>query len=83
MKSENQAFRHFLLVAFAIIAVHPLKAQSKLDEYIKEGLSSNQSIKQQTFMLEKNVYALKEAKSMFLPNISFLTTYTKADGVAR
>jgi outer membrane protein TolC len=31
-------------------------------------------------MLEKNVYALKEAKSMFLPNISFSTTYTKADG---
>jgi outer membrane protein TolC len=80
MKPKNLIFRHFLLVACAIIAVHPLKAQSKLDEYIREGLTSNQSIKQQIFMLEKNVYALKEAKSMFLPNISFSTTYTKADG---
>jgi outer membrane protein TolC len=80
MKSKNRVFHHFLLVAFALIAVHPLKAQSKLDAYIKEGLTSNQSIKQQTFMLEKNVYALKEAKSMFLPDISFSTTYTKADG---
>ena len=80
MKSKNRVFHHFLLVAFALVAVHPLKAQSKLDAYIKEGLTSNQSIKQQTFMLEKNVYALKEAKSMFLPDISFSTTYTKADG---
>lgn len=62
------------------MAAHPLSAQSKLDEYIQEGLSSNQSIKQQTFMLDKNVYALKEAKSMFLPDVSFSTTYTKANG---
>jgi outer membrane protein TolC len=71
---------YLFLIAIAIVAVHSLKAQSKLDEYIREGLSSNQSIKQQSFTLEKSVYALKEAKSMFLPNISFLTTYTKADG---
>jgi outer membrane protein TolC len=77
---KNRLFRHFLPVAFAVIAVHPLKAQSKLDEYIREGLTSNQSIKQQTFLLEKNVYALKQAKSMFLPDVSFLTTYTKAEG---
>lgn len=80
MKTENRVFRHLLLAVFAIVAVHPLKAQSKLDEYIREGLTTNQSIKQQTFMLEKNVYALKQAKSMFLPDISFSTTYTKADG---
>jgi outer membrane protein TolC len=80
MRPKNRISRYPFLIAVAIVAVHSLKAQSKLDEYIREGLASNQSIKQQTFMLEKNVYALKEAKSMFLPNISFLTTYTKADG---
>src|SRR5581483_1978285 len=80
MKPESQVIRHLFLLTFAVGAVHPLKAQSKLDEYIKEGLTSNQSIKQQTFMLEKSVYALKEAKSRFLPDISFLTTYTKAEG---
>jgi len=62
------------------VTVHPLSAQNRLDEYIREGLASNQSIKQQTFILDKNMYALKEAKSMFLPDVSFLTTYTKADG---
>ncbi|AXY73943.1 TolC family protein [Paraflavitalea soli] len=80
MKPENRILHYLFLMVFAIVSVHPLKAQNKLDEYIKQGLTSNQSIKQQTFMLEKNVYALNEAKSMFLPNISFSTTYTKADG---
>lgn len=79
-KSKNRVFRSPLFVALFIVTVHPLSAQSKLDEYIREGLSSNQRIKQQNFMLDKSVYALKEAKSMFLPDVSFSTTYTKADG---
>lgn len=80
LQSKNRVFRSPLLVALFIVTVHPLSAQNRLDEYIREGLASNQSIKQQTFILDKNMYALKEAKSMFLPDVSFLTTYTKADG---
>jgi outer membrane protein TolC len=80
LRYKSPAFHPLLLVAMATVGVQPLKAQTKLDEYIKQGLTSNQSIKQQTFMLEKNVYALQEAKSMFLPNISFSTAYVKADG---
>lgn len=70
----------FLLMTAALLAAPSVKAQSQLDEYIREGLNSSQSIKQQNFVLEKNVYALKEAKSMFGPDITFSTTYTKADG---
>ncbi|WP_315823442.1 TolC family protein [Paraflavitalea speifideaquila] len=51
-----------------------------LDQYIQQGIDSNQSIRQQVFILERNVYALSEAKTMFLPNVTFSTTYTKADG---
>ena len=69
-----------ILLTMVLITAHQSRAQGRLDLYIKEGLESNQSIKQQNFMLEKNVYALSEAKSMFLPNIVFSTTYTKADG---
>jgi outer membrane protein TolC len=80
-KFRNRPFCHIVLVAILIVSAHTMKAQgSKLDVYIQEGLTSNQSIKQQAFLLEKNVYALKEARSMFLPNVSFSTTYTKADG---
>jgi outer membrane protein TolC len=69
-----------VLAATLLATVHSVKAQDKLDEYVRQGLASNESIRQQTFVLEKNVYALKEAKSMFLPDVTFSTTYTKADG---
>ena len=55
-------------------------AQNSLLNYIDEGLKNNESIKQQNFILSKNMYALKEAKSLFLPNVNFSTTYTIADG---
>lgn len=57
-----------------------LNAQNRLNDYIAQGLASNQSIKEQNFLLKKNIYALQEAKSMFLPSVTFSTTYTKADG---
>lgn len=69
----------FLSAVPAFIAVTG-SAQGKLDEYIQQGIASNQSIRQQAFILERNVYALSEAKTMFLPNVTFSTTYTKADG---
>jgi outer membrane protein TolC len=80
MEIESKKKYGFVLVAVALLAAPSTKAQSRLDDYIREGLSSNQSIKQQDFVLEKNVYALKEAKSMFGPDVTFSTTYTKADG---
>ncbi|MEO6732023.1 MAG: TolC family protein, partial [Ferruginibacter sp.] len=55
-------------------------AQKQLDQYIEYGLVNNESIKQQQFMLEKNLYALQEAKSLFLPNVSFNAGYTLAGG---
>ncbi len=55
-------------------------AQKQLNSYIQQGLVSNESIKEQDFLLKKNIYALQEAKSMFLPSVTFSTTYTKADG---
>jgi len=67
-------------IACTIFSAHIVSAQSKLEGYIKQGIESNQSINQQNFLLEKNIYALGEAKSMFLPNVAFSTTYTKADG---
>lgn len=68
------------MLLISTLAAKKANAQDKLDAYIQQGISSNQSIKQQNFLLEKNVYALKEAKTMFLPTVFFSTTYTKADG---
>ncbi|AYM99262.1 TolC family protein [Chryseobacterium sp. 3008163] len=82
MINKNQK-RLLLFCCLSIFSFSPTElthAQTTLDNYIQQGIESNQSIKQQSFILEKSVYALGEAKSMFLPNITFSTTYTKADG---
>ncbi len=67
------------LPMLAVLAF-PSRGQDRLQNYITEGLASNQSIKQQGFLLERNVLALAEAKTMFMPSVSFSTTYTKASG---
>ncbi|GGH21587.1 hypothetical protein GCM10007423_02810 [Dyadobacter endophyticus] len=68
------------MVVAQVFATHLANAQGQLDEYIRQGIASNQSIKQQGFILEKNIHALGEAKSMFLPSVTFSTAYTKAGG---
>lgn len=55
-------------------------AQTHLEQYIKSALSSNETIRQQRFLLDKSLWALQEAKSLFLPNVTFNGTYTLAGG---
>ncbi|MGY6560977.1 MAG: TolC family protein [Luteibaculaceae bacterium] len=74
MKTKNYLFLFFYLCCFG------LNAQDILSNYIKEGLNQNLSIKEQNFALEKSIYALKEAKSLFLPNISLQSDYFLAGG---
>ncbi|WP_426293833.1 TolC family protein [Dyadobacter endophyticus] len=73
-------YRVVLMVVAQVFATHLANAQGQLDEYIRQGIASNQSIKQQGFILEKNIHALGEAKSMFLPSVTFSTAYMKAGG---
>jgi outer membrane protein TolC len=54
--------------------------QDHLEQYIKEGLENNQSIRQQEFEFEKSIYALKEARTLFLPQVSLLGNYFLAGG---
>lgn len=55
-------------------------SQEILDRYIDEGLANNQSIREHEIAYEKSVFALKEAKSLFLPSIAFMADYFMADG---
>ncbi|MFL9829313.1 TolC family protein [Flavobacterium sp. ST-87] len=55
-------------------------SQSKLDSYIEAGLKNNEIIKQNNFDINKSMYALKEAQSLFYPTVSLNTNYTVADG---
>jgi len=55
-------------------------SQNHLDRYIEMGLENNEVIKQKNFDINKSLYALKEAQSLFSPNVMFVTNYTIADG---
>lgn len=55
-------------------------AQSALEKYIKIALTNNQGLKEQMFQLDKSIFALREARSLFLPSVSLQGDYTRAKG---
>ncbi len=55
-------------------------AQTVLDQYIRDAFAGNQGLKQERLNLDKAMYALQEARSYYLPNVSFNANYTLADG---
>ena len=69
-----------LLIILLLFPVIETYSQTSLDAYIKTALSNNETIKQQQILLTKSLYALKEAKSLFLPSVVFNGTYTLAGG---
>jgi outer membrane protein TolC len=79
IERKSTFFNRFAFAAFVLVA-NTASAQEHLNLYINQALQANQGIKQQNFQLEKSLFALKEAKGMFLPSVTFSTTYTKADG---
>jgi outer membrane protein TolC len=80
MAQKKSTFLNRLaLTVFALLSNAAI-AQENLNRYINQALQANQGIKQQTFQLEKSLFALKEARGMFLPSVTFSTTYTRAAG---
>jgi outer membrane protein len=58
-----------------------LQAQNPyLEAYIREGLESNKSLKQKQLDYAVDLAALKEARGMFLPDLSLNARYTVARG---
>ncbi len=58
-----------------------LSAQSQvLDTYIQEALTTSDVLKQQNFLLQKNMAALEEAKGLFQPTVTSSITYTLGVG---
>lgn len=55
-------------------------SQNKLEDYIKIGLQNNEVVKQYNFDINRSIWALKEAKSLFYPTTSINANYTVADG---
>jgi outer membrane protein TolC len=51
-----------------------------LEHYIREAFTRNQGLQQRNFQLEKSLYALQEARSLFYPSVSLVGDYTRAGG---
>ncbi len=67
-------------IILSIITMQIGFSQSVLENYIHTGFSENQSLQQEQMQLEKSIYALQEAKTLFLPNVSFRADYFLAGG---
>ncbi|MEL6843559.1 MAG: TolC family protein, partial [Bacteroidota bacterium] len=57
-----------------------LRAQSPLERYVAEGLESNLSLQQKALSVEKSRQALREARGLFMPQVSLQASYSLAGG---
>lgn len=75
-------FKKRLLFIVAILGlVNHLQSQDTLlAHYIHEAFTRNQGLQQRNFQLDKSLYALQEAKSLFYPSVSLVGDYTRAGG---
>jgi outer membrane protein TolC len=69
-----------LLMLFGVCARYGYGQGKILEDYIQSAFSQNQGLKQQNFQLDKSLYALREAKSLFYPQVGLTGNYTKAGG---
>lgn len=66
----------FLLVLSNLFAQN----NNLLESYIEEGLNNNLSLQQKQYSYEKSMLALKEARALFLPDLSLNARYSVANG---
>lgn len=72
--------KNILLLLFSMQSVFTVSAQQVLDEYVAEAFRNNIVLQQKNISLEKAQYALKSAKSLFLPTVAFSGSWSTADG---
>lgn len=63
-----------LLIPFLV------NGQDILDEYVRYGLDNNLSLQQKQSGYQKSIEALKEARGLFYPDLSFNARYTISEG---
>jgi outer membrane protein len=51
-----------------------------IDEYVRESLRSNLSLRSESLEVERNIAALDAARAHFLPTVAFQARYTRAEG---
>jgi outer membrane protein TolC len=65
-----------VITLYLLLFATTINAQQQLNNYVKEGLSSNLGVKQLNADYTQALWALKEAKRMYGPNLDVVTSYT-------
>ncbi len=84
MPSQRFLFKAAFCAGLAMLAAAswaaPRPAQEVIDGYVREGLASNLSLRQQTLELERSQAALDGARARFFPEVALQASYTRAEG---
>ncbi len=70
----------FIILTIAILPLQGKTQDRVLDEYIREGLESNQALRQRNIDYTISLSKLKESRSLFFPDIDINARYTVARG---
>ena len=69
-----------VFILFIVLGCGRVAAQQALDGYLQAAMESNLVLKQRSVSLQKAVYALKEAKGLYLPTVALQAGYQTANG---
>ncbi len=72
--------RKITIIIISLFVVSTSAIADGLKSYIDAGLQSNLVVKKKEYSYQKSLYALKEARSLFMPKISFHAKYSRAKG---
>jgi outer membrane protein len=74
-------FKRKMILIVLIFFQFNLTAQNEvLEQYIQQGLQSNLVLQQRNLSLENAIYALKQARNLYIPTLDFQGLYTTAEG---
>lgn len=73
-----------ILLFLALVPVYVRAQQSEiLKNYVNEGLQNNLSLQQESLEIKKSVEAIRQARALFYPRLTFNPTYSYALGGRR
>ena len=72
--------KYYLMLVLLLIAVAGHAQSQVLEDYVAEGIENNLTLRQHDFDVKKSRERLNQAKALFLPQISFDASYTRAGG---
>lgn len=72
--------KYYTFLALLMISTAGFAQSKVLEKYVNEGIENNLTLQQHDFDVKKSQERLHQAKALFLPQISFEASYTRAGG---